>query len=110
MISSTFLPIRHSTSLSSMCDSRGNNDRVGGVFHSQSMGNLHGKTGASSIFMGPVVAAVVMFAIERFVIRLMTGQLLRKGVPRKIRRLGKMMTQVSVISAVAHDVLDDIPL
>ena len=59
--------------------------------------------------MGPVTMAVVLYVGERLLGRMVSGQLLRKGVARKIRRLVYMITDVHVLHEVLQDLLEDIP-
>jgi hypothetical protein len=53
--------------------------------------------------------AVVLYVGERLLGRMVSGQLLRKGVARKIRRLVYMITDVHVLHEVFQDLLEDIP-
>ena len=95
MIPGRLLPMQHSKSLANMqCNHGLRNGRFDG--------------GATFMYMGPVAAAVILYVAERLVSRLFAGQLLRKGVPRKMRRLKGMLTEVHVIHAVALDIIDDI--
>jgi hypothetical protein len=59
------------------------------------------------VSMGPVVSSIVLYTVERFLNRLVAGQLLRKGVSRKIRRLVSMMVTAHVIYEVVFDMLED---
>jgi hypothetical protein len=79
------------------------------MYRSHSSGNLRGDVGRCLMYMGPVSAAVVLYVAERFLSRIIAGQVLRKGVSRKLRRLRVMLTEWHVIYEVACDVLDDIP-
>jgi Ni/Fe-hydrogenase subunit HybB-like protein len=58
--------------------------------------------------MGPVSMAVVLYVGERLLDRLVSGQLLRKGVVRKIRRLLRMILDVHVLYEMFYDYLEDI--
>jgi hypothetical protein len=58
--------------------------------------------------MGPVIASLVLYGIERICTRVFAGQLLRKGIRRKVRRLTVMMTRVEVLSDVIPDFIDDV--
>ena len=58
--------------------------------------------------MGPVVASLAMYATERLVSRLVAGQILRKGVARKLRILVRLMMKESVLHGVFSDFLEDI--
>ncbi len=62
---------------------------------------------ALPLSMGPVSMAVVMYAGERLLTRLVSGQLLRKGIARKIRRLTKMVLDWHVIEQIVNDYLED---
>ena len=62
----------------------------------------------SSTVMGPVVASLAMYATERLVSRLVAGQILRKGVARKLRILVRLMMKESVLHGVFSDFLEDI--
>jgi len=61
-----------------------------------------------SLSMGPVSAAVLVYVTKRFLSRLMAGQILRKGVSRKIRRLTHMILDHEILVEVMNDVLEDI--
>ena len=61
-----------------------------------------------SITMGPVIASLAMYATKRMVSRLVAGQLFRKGIPRKIRRMFSMMTQDDVVVDVLGDLFEEI--
>lgn len=61
----------------------------------------------SNTVMGPVVASLVMYAAERLISRLVAGQILRKGVSRKIRILVRLMMTESVLHDVLSDFLED---
>ena len=62
----------------------------------------------SNTVMGPVVASLAMYATERLVSRLVAGQILRKGVARKLRILVRLMMKESVLHGVFSDFLEDI--
>jgi hypothetical protein len=62
----------------------------------------------NSVLMGPVIASLVLYGMERICTRVLAGQLLRKGIRRKVRRLAGMMTQVEVLSDVLPDFIDDV--
>jgi hypothetical protein len=57
--------------------------------------------------MGPVSAAVVMYIAERAVTRIANGQLMRRGIIRKIRRLGSMVLEWHMLLEVVYDLLED---
>jgi len=67
------------------------------------------ETSRLDLSMGPVTMAVVLYVGERLLGRMVSGQLLRKGVARKIRRLVYMITDVHVLQEVFQDLLEDIP-
>jgi hypothetical protein len=52
--------------------------------------------------MGPVCTAVCMYILERFMIRTLTGQLMWKGVPRKMRRLLWMVMHVLILLEIVQ--------
>jgi len=60
------------------------------------------------ISMGPVVASIILFVLQRFCTRLVSGQILRKGIPRKIRRMIKMMMENDVIADVFSECIEDL--
>ena len=62
----------------------------------------------SNTVMGPVVASLAMYATERLVSRLVAGQILRKGVARKLRVLVRLMMKESILHDVFSDFLEDI--
>ena len=61
-----------------------------------------------SLSMGPVSAAVLVYVTKRFLSRLMAGQILRKGVSRKIRRLTHMILDYEILVEIMKDFLEDI--
>jgi hypothetical protein len=61
----------------------------------------------STVSMGPVATAVLLYAAEKFVVRLSAGQILRKGVLRKIRRLMRMVLEVHILIEIVQDVMED---
>jgi hypothetical protein len=79
------------------------------ICHSQHYGNIKGNARVSSLYMGPVSTAVVLYVAERLLTRLVAGQLLRKGIARKMRRLGVMLIEWHLMYEVVCDLLDDIP-
>lgn len=88
--------------------------------HSQSFGVLSSKSFYTQsdrtirkntnlfLTMGPVSTAVILFIAEKAVSRAAKGQLLRKGVIRKIRRLTTMILEWNVVFTVLCDIIDDI--
>jgi hypothetical protein len=58
--------------------------------------------------MGPVSMAVAMYVGERLLGRMVNGQLMRKGVARKIRRLAFMILDMHVLYEVLYDCLEDL--
>jgi hypothetical protein len=60
------------------------------------------------VVMGPVVASLAMYAVERLLTRVMAGQLLRKGICRKAKRLFGFMMSHSVLHDVLDDIMDDV--
>jgi hypothetical protein len=58
--------------------------------------------------MGPVSTAVVLYVAERLLLRLVAGQLLRKGIARKLRRLFDMIFNVHVMYEILSDYLEDL--
>jgi hypothetical protein len=78
-----------------------------GVRRSNSCGVIRQQT-ALSLSMGPVSMAIVLYVGERLIDRLMAGQLLRKGVARKMRRLMYMILDVHVMYEIFCDCLEDI--
>jgi hypothetical protein len=61
----------------------------------------------SSMKMGPVSAAISLYVLDRFLARALAGQLLRKGVYRKIRRLVSMITDWEIVCDMVCEQLDD---
>jgi hypothetical protein len=57
--------------------------------------------------MGPVTTAVVVYIGKRAVTRLVSGQMLRKGVPRKARRLMHMIFDMHVLRELMCDMIED---
>jgi hypothetical protein len=60
------------------------------------------------VSMGPISSAVAMYATERLLTRVLKGQLFRKGVLRKMRRLTKMIFEWNNICEVICEALDDV--
>ena len=60
------------------------------------------------IVMGPVVASLVLYATERLLSRIMAGQIHRKGLSRKMRRLTSMMTTQSILVEILSDFLEEL--
>ena len=58
--------------------------------------------------MGPVATAVGLFVAEKAITRAMKGQLLRKGVVRKIRRLAHMFLKFDILYDMLCDMLEDV--
>ena len=58
--------------------------------------------------MGPVATAVVLFVVEKAVSRAVKGQLMRKGVLRKMRRLSRMVLEWNVVLSILYDMMEDI--
>jgi hypothetical protein len=67
----------------------------------------HRQTHAFASVMGPVSTAVVVYIAERFVLRLTAGQIMRKGVTRKIKRLMHMVLELHLLFEILQDVLED---
>ena len=61
-----------------------------------------------SLTMGPVVASLAMYATHRILQRLVAGQLFRKGIPRKIRRLVSMMMEYEVLADVFSEFMEEL--
>jgi hypothetical protein len=57
--------------------------------------------------MGPVTTAVGLYAVERLLTRIMAGQIHRKGVIRKVRRLLSMVTEFHMMWEMMQDVIED---
>jgi hypothetical protein len=60
-----------------------------------------------AITMGPVTTAVVLYGIERLVARVSSGQIHRKGVQRKIRRLMSMVLEFHTMCEIIQDFVED---
>ena len=72
------------------------------------MHQCHRRYHHMSVTMGPVIASLAMYATKRMLSRLVAGQLFRKGIPRKIRRLFSMMTQDEVFVDLLQDFLEEL--
>jgi hypothetical protein len=59
------------------------------------------------ISMGPVTSAVALYITERIVTRIAKGQVFRKGVIRKLRRLNNMILEWHIIHEIVCDILED---
>lgn len=62
----------------------------------------------SGITMGPLTSAVVLYSLERLCTRIYAGQMHRKGIARKMRRLMCMIGEFPMVCALLMDVLEDI--
>lgn len=62
----------------------------------------------SSMKMGPVSMAVAMYVGERLLGCLVAGQLMRKGIARKIQRLAVIVFDVHVMYEVMYECLEDL--
>ena len=60
------------------------------------------------VSMGPVSSALVLYVTDRLVSRVLKGQILRKGVPRKVRYLCTMLMQMNILNEVLVDILEDL--
>ena len=58
--------------------------------------------------MGPVIASLAMYATQRMLTRLAAGQLFRKGIPRRIRRLMSLMMEHDILADVFHDFMEEL--
>ena len=70
--------------------------------------NTHRKCNYVPINMGPVISAVGIYVINRIVIRVLKGQVFRKGVTRKLKRLSNMILEWHIIYEMIYDILEDI--
>ena len=57
--------------------------------------------------MGPVSMAVAMYVGERIIGRLVAGQIMRKGIARKIRRLTGMILDAHIMYEVLYEYLEN---
>jgi len=57
--------------------------------------------------MGPVSASVVVYVAGRLLHRVCNGQILRKGVFRKMQRMGALMVEWHLLYEVLLDCLED---
>jgi hypothetical protein len=81
----------------------------------QNAGTYHQRNGLGnfacddllSMSMGPVSAAVAMYAAERLLARILKGQLFRKGVVRKMRRLVGMILERNNVYEVVCEAFGD---
>ena len=62
---------------------------------------------ACAMSMGPVSMAVAMYVGERLLGRLVAGQIMRKGIARKIRRLTGMILDAHVMYEVLYEYLEN---
>ena len=59
------------------------------------------------ILMGPVTSAVALYIVEKIVTRIVKGQVFRKGVIRKLRRLKNMILECHIMHEIVYDILED---
>jgi hypothetical protein len=57
--------------------------------------------------MGPVSASVLLYVAGRLLNRICHGQLMRRGVLRKMRRMGVLMVEWHLLYEVLLDCLED---
>ena len=57
--------------------------------------------------MGPVSASVLLYVAGRLLNRICNGQLMRRGVFRKMRRMGALMVEWHLVYEVLIDCLED---
>jgi hypothetical protein len=62
----------------------------------------------SYVSMGPVTSALVLYVADRMVSRVLKGQILRKGVTRKVKRLFTMFGEMDIIHQWLCDVCEDL--
>jgi hypothetical protein len=98
MISGTLISLRRSNSEAFLCES----------YRGDSYSSPRAIRSVSYVSMGPVSAALVLYVADRMMSRVLKGQILRKGVPRKVRRLLTMLVQMNVLHEFLFDVIDDI--
>ena len=71
--------------------------------------NRHAST-PTPVVMGPVTASIVLYVGSRLVNRICNGQLMRKGVPRKMRRMCTLLVvDWHLLYEMLLDCLEDIP-
>jgi len=61
-----------------------------------------------TVLAGPVASSLTLFVIEKAVKRLVAGQILRKGVLRKIRRLAILLGTWDVFHMVLNEFLENL--
>ena len=61
----------------------------------------------NGITMGPITSAVLLYGVERLLTRILAGQIHRKGVIRKIRRLSSMIVEFHTMCDIIMDVVED---
>ena len=69
--------------------------------------NRH-RPGATRASMGPVSASVVLYVASRLLSRIYKGQLMRKGVYRKLRRMSVLLLDYHLVYEMVLDCLDRI--
>ena len=65
------------------------------------------RTRTKAISMGPVTTAIVLFGAEKLLKRITAGQIHRKGVLRKARRLMGMVLEFHTICSILEDTFGD---
>jgi hypothetical protein len=66
------------------------------------------RANTTGIAMGPVSTAVVLYVVERLLTRVVAGQIHRKGIIRKIRRLAYMVVEFHMLSEIFMDIIEDV--
>jgi hypothetical protein len=66
------------------------------------------KHAISCMQMGPVTTAVGLYALERLMTRIMAGQIHRRGIIRKMRRLMFIVLEFHMLCEIIQDVMEDV--
>ena len=98
MIPNMLLPVQRSVSAGSLDLRQLRPARAGRRYYSRRY---------TPVSMGPVSASVLLYVAGRLLNRICNGQLMRRGVFRKMRRMGALMVEWHLVYEVLIDCLED---
>jgi len=100
MIPNMLLPVQRSLSAGSLDLRHLRPARAGRRYYSR-------RYTPTPVSMGPVSASVLLYVAGRLLNRISNGQLMRRGVFRKMRRMGALMVEWHLVYEVLLDCLED---
>ena len=106
MVPGALMPMLRSLSSSTLYDATSGG--VANMHHPKRTAYTAAAAAGHATTMGPITASVVLYVVERVLTRAVHGQLLRRGIARKIRRLVAMVVEWHVLYEVFYDLLEDL--